>query len=426
MSMARPSQEQNSRNVLILTGVGHFSTHFFELMFPTLAVALALRTRAPLDEVLGWSFLGYLLFGLGALPAGLLGGRIGNRLLLVVGLFGLGVASLAASEAPDGRVLSFCLAAMGACASIYHPAGMSLISRTTAARGRASTVSGVFGNAAIALTPLITAVLCQRVGWQATYRLVGYVMCGLAVACAFLRIDERAVAPPPGPGPAQQRRSRLPLALLLVAAALAAITYRGSTLIMPGYLAARVSELGFGAATSLAYLLGIGGRYVGDFVADRHDQRRLYFACHALALPSLLLMSALYGMPLLGGAALFAFCSFAMQPIENSLFAQYMPVRWRATAFGGKSALTVGIGSLGVWIVKWAVAAGGLSFALLCLAGITALAVAAAAALLSIDRPLADTATPTVEHWPGLARSAVVHAPAAGGPPAVPAKPQLS
>jgi len=56
--------------VLLLTGVGHFATHFFELMFPTLAVALARDTGVPLQQVPGRSFLGSLAFGLRALAVG--------------------------------------------------------------------------------------------------------------------------------------------------------------------------------------------------------------------------------------------------------------------------------------------------------------------------------------------------------------------
>jgi len=104
--MAGLSEAQNTRNVLVLTGVGHFSTHFFELMFPTLAVTLAAQTGLPLAEVLSWSFIGYLLFGLGALPAGLLADRIGSRLLLISALFGLGVAALAASEVAAPKPIS--------------------------------------------------------------------------------------------------------------------------------------------------------------------------------------------------------------------------------------------------------------------------------------------------------------------------------
>ena len=392
-SMAVLSEGQNTRNVLVLSGIGHFSTHFFELMFPTLAVTLAAQARVPLEEVLGWSFLGYLLFGLGALPAGLLADRVGARRLLLIALFGLGVAALAASEAPNGRVLSLCLALMGACASIYHPVGMSLISRTIDARGRALGVNGMFGSAAIALTPILTAWLCTWLGWQATYRVVGYAMCAIAVAAAFLPIDERHIASHAG-GTAEagavgvlQRESLVPLAVLLVAAALAGISYRGNTLLQPAYFAAHVHEIGFGAATSLVYLLGIGGQYVGGRLADRRDLRRLYLAFHALSLPALLLMTALAGIPLLGSAAVFVFFSLGMQPIENSLLAHLTPPRWRATAYGAKFVLTFGVGSLAVWLVRWAVTAGGLTFALTCLAAVVLLVVAAAALLVRIGEP---------------------------------------
>ena len=421
--MARPSEEQNARNVLILTGVGHFSAHFFELMFPTLAVALALQTRVPLADVFGWSFAAYLLFGLCALPAGWLGDRLGARLLLIVGLFGLGVASLAASEAPNGRVLSISLAAMGACASAFHPLGRNLISRTIAARGRARRIHDVSGNVALALTPLIVAVLCARVGWQASYRLVGYALCAVAVACAFLRIDDRDRAHPAPPPPPPVSEARRPLVLLLAAAVLAGITYRGFTMIVPSYLAAHMTTIGFGAATSLVYLIGVCGQYTAGMLAERHDQRRLYFACSALALAALLLMSALTGLLSIGGAAVFAFFLLGLRPIEDKLFFHYAPARWHAAAIRSKAALTVGVGAVGIWVVQWADAAGGLSFALLCLAGVTTLLIASAAALVAVDRPRADSSTATVEHWPALVRPAV--APVAGAAPAVPAKRSL-
>src|SRR5512135_2903898 len=334
--MASLIPASNERNVLLLTGVGRFATHFFELMFPTLAVALARQAHIPLDQVLGWSFLGYLAFGLGALPMGLAGDRVGVRLPLLVSLFGLGVAALAASEVTSPRALTICLAVMGALASIYHPLGMSLIARTVDPR-RARGVSGIFGNAAIALTPVITAALCARVGWQDAYRMVGYAMCALAVGCAFLPVHE----PPPRVVDAGEPAAPIawrPLIVLLVAAALAGISYRGNTLVLPAYFAERVSEVWFGAAVSAAYLLGLGGQYVGGVLADRRDPRRIYLLFHACSLPPLLLMTLLGGLPLVVSAAGFVFFSLGMQPIEHSLVARYAPPHRRAAIYGLKFA----------------------------------------------------------------------------------------
>ena len=384
--MARLSAARNTRNALILAGVGHFSAHFFELLFPTLAVILVGQTRMPLDVVLGWSFLGYLLFGLGTLPAGLLADRVSARLLLITALFGLGVAALAVSEAPNGRVLSLCLAAMGGCASVLHPAGTRLTARVLGPHDPAPRSTGMFGNAAIALTPLIAAALGGRLGWQPTFRAVGYALCAVAVACGFLRLDEpRAAAVRAPDRSAPGGAALLPLAVLLAAAVLAGISHRGVTLVLPSYFAGRVSAIGFGAATSLAYAVGIAGQFVSRWLADRFDARRLYLTFHAISVAALLLMVGLSGLPLIGGGALFAFCSLGMRPIENRLLAQYAPPRWRGVASRGTFALTYGAGSLAVWLVGWAGAAGGLSYALLWMAGVVALLVAAAAWLVYLN-----------------------------------------
>ena len=318
-------------------------------------------------------------------------------------LFGLGVAALAASEVSSPRALIICLAVMGALASAYHPLGMSLIARATDARGHALAIHRVFGNAAIALTPIVTAGLCARFGWQDAYRLVGYAMCALAVGCAFLPMTE----PPPRPAPPVDRPTPIawrPLAVLLLAAALAGISYRGNTLVQPGYFAEHVSEVWFGAAVSLAYLLGLGGQYVGRWLAERHDHRRLYLLFHACSLPPLVLMTLLGGLPLVASAAVFVFFSLGMQPIEHDA---RRALRAAAPARGDprpqvrlhvRRRLARGLaGALGRRL-------GGLSYAMLCLAGVVLLVIAAAAVLLSMDdrpaaarvpRELADVRAPS-------------------------------
>jgi len=372
--MTRPPPAQNERNVALIAGIGHFSTHFFELMFPTLAVYLALTMRLPLADVLGWSFYSYLLFGLGALPAGWLADRLGARFVLIGASGGLGVFAIAAGEVQTGTALSICLAGIGLFASAYHPVGMSLITRTIDARGRALGINGIFGNLAIAVTPAVVAVLCERYGWRAAFEIAGYTMCAITVACAFLPIDDKQTVPAPVlAANGNDRRWAGMFALLLVAAALGGISYRGNTLVQPAYFAERVHVIDYGLATSLVYTVGIVGQYVGGHLADRYDLRWLYFAFHALALPPLLAMTALSGTPLLGGAGLFAFFSLGMQPIENSLVAHLAPARWRGTAFGMKFVLTFGVGAFAVRLVQWAQSAHGLSFAIGCLAAVVVL-----------------------------------------------------
>jgi hypothetical protein len=131
-------------------------------------------------------------------------------------------------------------------------------------------------------------------------------------------------------------------------------------------------------------------------------------------------MTLLSGIPLIGAGALFVFFSLGMQPIENSLFAQFTPPRWRATAYGLKFVLTFGVGSLAVWLVRWANdLGGGLTYALLALAVVVALVIAAAAVLVRLGEPTGGWRAVPAAAPAGalLATLAPPPAPAAGRPP---------
>jgi MFS family permease len=67
----------NERKILSITCFGHFMSHFNMLIFPALVLPLMQRYGMDLAAVLALSFWMYLLFGITALPWGLLSDRIG-------------------------------------------------------------------------------------------------------------------------------------------------------------------------------------------------------------------------------------------------------------------------------------------------------------------------------------------------------------
>jgi MFS family permease len=383
---------EHERNVLLVTGVAHAATHFAELTYPTLAVVLAHETGTPLPQVLSWSFAGYLLFGVGALPAGLLADHFGARRMLLGSLAGMSVGLVLAGLAAPGLPLAASLAVMGLAASAYHPAGMGLISRAIRARGRALAINGIYGNVGIALTPVVTAALAERLGWRGALLVSGTVLAALTLVCARLPLAEPAAAGPVAPSVRSAGRRALPLIVLCVAAMLGGISYRGNTLVQPSYFAAEVSFMDFGAATSLVYLVGILGQYAGGVAADRWNLSWAYLAFQAASLPALLLIGVMNELPLLGVASVFVFFSLGMQPIENSLFAQLTPDRWRSTGYGLKFVLTFGVGSLAVWLVRWAEVTYGLAGVFPVLAGVVALMVTTIGVLVFVMRDPVPTA----------------------------------
>jgi len=203
----------------------------------------------------------------------------------------------------------------------------------------------------------------------------------VALVFAALPIDdrrERAAEEPADGAPAGIGL----FALLCLAAALGGISYRANTVAQPAYFAARVTVLGYGATTSVVYLTGIAGQYLGGVLADRGDLRWLYLGFHAASIPALWLVSRTTDVALVASSTLFLFFSLGMQPIENSLFARFTPARWRTTGYGIKFVMTFGVGSLAVRLVQSAERGGDLSLVFRWLIGVVGLLVAAVATLI--------------------------------------------
>jgi MFS family permease len=369
------------RNILLVTSVAHFLTHFGLMIFPSLVLSIQQDWGLPFDRALALGFWMYLLFGLGALPSGVLTDLWRRpRLMIVVSLAGMAVCSLWAGLTRTASQLTWALGGLGLFASIYHPAGMGLISTGVKRRGWALGVNGVAGNFGEVLAPVAAGVLAVVLGWRSVYLVLAVPAAAMAVLALRLHADglpaptARAEAPPRG-----RRRTVLAFSLLCLAMVCGGIAYRGQTLVLPkwfqeqgGSLVAVVEGwtwlpraggrvVAATALTSLAYLVGAWGQVVGGRLADRHDLRRVYFGFHACALPLLLLMGQTSGPALLLAAMAYAFFAFGMQPAENSLVAALTPPRLRSTGYGLKFVLVFGVGSLAVKLVGGWERGGGLA-----------------------------------------------------------------
>jgi len=342
------------KRILVFTGVAHALTHYVELTYPALAVVMAPAVGLPVEEVLSWSLAGYLLFGLGALPVGYLSDRFGGRIFVLGGLGLAGMSAFMAAFATPGWPIALCLAGIGLGASAYHPAGMGLISRAVDARGAALGINGVYGNIGVASAPLVTALLAQNFGWRMALGVTGAGILASTFIMSLLRFEEPAPIPAPHAEEESEpipRRQILAFGVLCGTAMLAGFNYRANTSSMPEYFAQRIDLLDYGLAVSIAMVMGILAQYIGGICADRFRLTWAYAAFHAASLPMMIWMSSAFELPLLIAGALYVSAALGMQPIENSLFAELTPERWRSTAYGLKFALVFGVGSSAIpWI----------------------------------------------------------------------------
>lgn len=89
--------------------------------------------------------------------------RFGSRVLVSAYLAGMGLSFLALSIAP-GVAVSRSRWHSGAAASVYHPAGLTLISNGVEKPGQGFAYHGVAGNVGIAGGPLVTAIYLLAFG----------------------------------------------------------------------------------------------------------------------------------------------------------------------------------------------------------------------------------------------------------------------
>ena len=377
-----PSETSSiSARVITQTSVCHFFTHLFMLAYPTIAVIQAETWGVSVASLLPLTFPGFILYGLGSIPMGLWVDRMGGWLPMVLGMLGMGAGAMVCSMATVDSlwILTLGLGIIGLSASAYHPAGMSLITRTVKRSAWALGINGSFGSAAIALAPITAELLCEQWGWQQTFVLLAIPALFLGIACAFFPIShthELRDPPPPMPTAADIRSLFTPpFVLLCVAMALGGLVYRGNTLMFPTLFDHRVSWMSHGVATSIAYGMGALMNVAGGYLAERFSFERVYLTLHLCGFPFLVATAWLTETPLLVVAAVYAACAIGMQPAENSLVAQLTPPSRRGIAFGIKFSMVFGVGALAVPLVSALLSSKGLTAVQLSLSGSVAILV---------------------------------------------------
>ena len=150
---------------ILLISLTHALVHTYELAWPSIEQEASAEffpdNAARAKAVSGWlAGIWRLLFGGGSIVVGLLITRDTATRWLIVYLAGCGVCSLAAGASPNLLLLGTSLAGVGAFASIYHPAGLGIISQRTTPETRpmALGIHGILGSLGIAVAPFLAAL----------------------------------------------------------------------------------------------------------------------------------------------------------------------------------------------------------------------------------------------------------------------------
>lgn len=356
----------HERRILLTTAYGHFMSHFNMLVFPALVIPLTLRLNLEVAVILGLSFWMYLLFGVTALPWGIIADRLGARKLMFIFFLGTGFASTGAALWMDSpAIFASFLAALGLFGGIYHPAGLGLISKEMTRVSLGMGYNGMFGNLGLAMSPLLTGIINWLWGPRAAYFFLGGLNFGGVLLMLAVPVTESKTEH--ASGVSKGNGIAAAFFFLLAPMMLAGIVYRGTTVILPTYFELKtpmlyqwIASVTFGefsqnlvatAITSFIFLVGILGQYSGGRCAERFDPRWCYLVFFGITGPAAFLMAFFQDHILLGLAVVFFFFLLGIQPIENTLIARLTPKRFHHSAYGAKFILTFGVGALAVKVV---------------------------------------------------------------------------
>lgn len=399
--------DRNDRSIISVAMVAHAMVHTYELSIPILVTIWLVEfpvTEASIGLVVS---AGYALFGIGALPGGVLADRFGSRTLIIACLVGMGSSFALLSLAPTVPVIAAALILWGVAASVYHPSGLSMLSTGVRKRGTAFAYHGIAGNLGIALGPLVTALLLLWFDWRVVVGILA-LPAGLAALFAFsVDFDETAAVEATDGGTADGTDSKADagvdslgefvsqskllfsggFVVVFAVVMLSGLYYRGTLTFLPELLGdlplfdpVQVGTQSLEPARYLyAGLLMVGmlGQYVGGKLTDRVPvERAIAVAFGGLALIALAFVPAMGAglVPLLAISAVLGFALFVVQPLYQATVAEYTPAGTRGLSYGYTYLGVFGVGAAGAAIAGAVLSYASASELFLVLAGFAALA----------------------------------------------------
>jgi len=351
---------RSARLSMGFSNVGHFFAHLLMLLYPTVVLALEGRFGMTYGELLALSIPGYVLFGAAALPAGWLGDRWSAEGMMVLYFVGTGMAAVLTGLASGPLGLALGLSLIGLFGSIYHPVGVAWLVRNAESRGKALGWNGIFGSLGLGVSALVAGAFTQFISWRAAFIVPGLLCALTGVALAVFVRDGPVVAsrsdrkPAPDASRADIVRAFFVLSITMLGTGLVA---QMTTVALPKIFAERLTALtdggilGAGGFVSLVFLFSGAAQIVGGWLADRYSLKAVYVVCWALQIPFVVIAAKLFVLPLLATIIVVQCLGIFALPAENVLLVTFTPARWRATAFGAKFVLSLGVSSLGVPII---------------------------------------------------------------------------
>lgn len=341
------------------------------------------------NSLIGLALSGmWLAYAIAQFPSGLLGDRVGERIVILVAVAGTAVASLLLALSPVFAVFFLMSVVLGGAAGLHYSVATTLLSRTFEQTGTAIGIHSVGAPLAGLLAPVAAAYAGTILGWRYAVAL-GAVAATPIVFLTAWGIPKTEPRRPEEPirdrvegGILSELLSRPPIAGTLVISVLAAFVWQGTASFLPTFLVEYrgYSEPAAGAIFSAYFVVqGVGQPGMG-WLSDRIGRDSAMAGCmgtgvagYALyvlgpGIGSIALATVLIGIAMSWGATMLPKFLDHMHREEEGM--GFGLVRTTYMIFGASGSVGVGIlADLFGWATAFLALAGILAAILLALGG---------------------------------------------------------
>lgn len=340
MLSTRPAQATN-RRLLLVTSLVHLTNDAcFALLYPLLPLIAA-------DLHLSYAQIGLLKASFATaqsvfqIPVGMLGERLGEALILLLGnaWVGLGLGAMALAGGYGALLLIALLAGVGG--NAQHPLANAIVSRAYS-RARRATALGTLnfaGDLGKFIGPFAVGLIAVRWGWRMALVGVG----GATALFSVALLIRRGVALPVDTTEASESgaissdgdRARPGFSLLLAIGGLDSAT-RGAALTFLPFLFARqgLSAAAISALFSLIFAAGAAGKFLCGWLGDRWGAPAVILTTELVTAGALIGFIAVPAPAIVPLALAFGFALNGTSSVLAAAVAHFIPAHRRARGYG--------------------------------------------------------------------------------------------
>ena len=354
--------ENDSKLTVTYAALGHLLMHMFAAFYFVIVLAIEDDWKLSFDELLNLWFLGSLLVGLGALPAGWISDRWSRSGMIAIMFIGLGISSLLCGLSGNKVSLFISLSLLGLFCAIYHPAGISWVVNTSKETGKALGFNNIFGGVGIGLGAFFAGVLIEQFNWQAAFMLPGLISLVVGLSLTYHlksgKISLKNISSEQfKDNPEKNQMLKIAIIMLLSITCLSFV-YQILQTSLPKAIDIRLTDSLDLSTSDIGYIVAaiyiVSGlmNYVGGILTDKYSEKLIYsigIVGQGLLLLFIVSLSNYWLIAI--SLAIVAFNS-SILPAENLLLAKFSPEKYQSLVYGIKFIVSFTVGPIALIMIS--------------------------------------------------------------------------